>query len=255
NHVAYNGYGSLAYINSSLPFSFLSAYVTAGWYDNLRLEAKGYNGTNLVYDNVYTLSATNPTHINFNYVGVTSIAFSSSGGSPHQGYGGLGTHFVLDNVAIVAAPTPPLTTLFDFSGFDGASPDNGVTLGPDGNYYGTASYGGTYGYGTLFRITPNGNLTTAASFGFGSSGSYPRGALILASDNNLYGVTSSGGQNGSGTIYKFNTNGSLTTLLSFNSSSGGHPQAGLMQASDGALYGTTTSSGLNGYGSVYRATT
>ena len=87
-NVAYNGDGTPAAISASAPFALLSAYLTAAWKDDLRVELKGYNGAALIYDNTYTLSATDPTLITFNYVGVTSVQFISSGGTPHPGYGG-----------------------------------------------------------------------------------------------------------------------------------------------------------------------
>ena len=69
--------GSPASITSANPFNLFSAYLTAAWNDNLQLEAKGYTNGVLIYDNTYTLSATNPTLINFNYLGVTEVDFTS----------------------------------------------------------------------------------------------------------------------------------------------------------------------------------
>ena len=93
-----------ASITSANPFNLFSAYLTAAWNDDLQLEAKGYTNGVLIYDNTYTLSATNPILINFNYLGVTEVDFTSSGGTHHPGYSGNGTHFVMDNVNAATGP-------------------------------------------------------------------------------------------------------------------------------------------------------
>jgi uncharacterized repeat protein (TIGR03803 family) len=51
----------------------------------------------------------------------------------------------------------------------------GPPQGLNGNLYGTTSYGGTSIYGTVFKISPTGNLTSVHSFGGGASGAYPQG--------------------------------------------------------------------------------
>jgi Immunoglobulin domain len=109
-NIVYNGYGSPAAISSVAPFDFLSAYLTAAWNDNLHFELKGYNGNTLVYDNTYALNAATPTLIRFNYLGVTSVQFLSSGGTLHPGYGGNGEQFVMDNVNVLFPPVPPVIT-------------------------------------------------------------------------------------------------------------------------------------------------
>jgi len=96
--------GSPSSITSANPFNLFSAYLTAAWNDNLQLEAKGYTNGVLIYDNTYTLSATNPTLINFNFLGVTEVDFTSSGGTPHSGYSGGGTYFAMDNVNVATGP-------------------------------------------------------------------------------------------------------------------------------------------------------
>jgi predicted peptidase len=107
--VAYDSGGSSASITNTVPFNFISAYLTAAWNDNLQVEVMGYVGTSLIYSNTYTLSATAPTLINFNYLGVDKVYFNPFGGTKHPGYGGTGEHFAMDNVTILtttaAAPT------------------------------------------------------------------------------------------------------------------------------------------------------
>ena len=57
---------------------------------------------------------------------------------------------------------------------------------------------------------------------------------------------------GYGTVFKLATNGTLTTLISFNGTNGASPQAGLIQGADGNFYGTTTQGGTNGYGTIFQ---
>jgi len=253
-NVAYNGGGAPAILSAAAPFALLSGYLTAGWNDNLEVELKGYNGTNLIYANTYTLSATVPTLIDFNYVGVTSVEFISSGGTPHPGYGGSGEQFVIDNMTVVPGPPTPSAVLYSFSGPDGGGASAALITCADGNFYGTTEYGGTYGDGTIFRMTTNGVLNQLLSFNY-SNGANPEAGLVQGTDGNFYGTTTGGGVNGGGTVFKMTTNGTLTTLVSFNYSVNGEaPAAGLVQANDGNFYGTTEYGGTNGGGTVFKVT-
>src|SRR3954454_7793100 len=68
------------------------------------------------------------------------------------------------------------TTLASFSGVNGDTPSGPLTLGMDGNIYGTTKYGGT-GYGTVFKLTPDGTLTALFAFDGVANGRYPLGGL------------------------------------------------------------------------------
>jgi uncharacterized repeat protein (TIGR03803 family) len=103
----------------------------------------------------------------------------------------------------------------------------------DGNFYGTTQNGGntacTSGCGTVFRITPNGKLTT---FNFdGTNGSQPFAGLVQVANGDFYGVTIDGGGYSRGTVFKLTPNGGLITLYSFNPNTGYGPQGGLVLAS------------------------
>jgi uncharacterized repeat protein (TIGR03803 family) len=157
-----------------------------------------------------------------------------------------------------------LTTLYSFCAqancADGSYPIAGLVQGNDGNFYGSTYSGGANGnYGTIFKITPTGRLTTLHSFS-GIDGSFPSGNLIQATDGNIYGMAYSGGAHGDGTIFKISAGYVFQTLYSFcaqaNCNDGANPYGGLYQATDGNLYGTTSAGGASGnYGTVFQLTT
>jgi uncharacterized repeat protein (TIGR03803 family) len=139
------------------------------------------------------------------------------------------------------------TSLYSFTGADGWNPHGGLVQGTDGNFYGTTAQGGAYSGGTVFKITPGGELTTLYNFctiSNCSDGQYPNAALIQASDATLYGTTAAGGSvcgfGSSGTFFKITTGGALTTLTTFCPS-----DASLIQGSDGNFYGTTVTGGFS----------
>src|ERR1022692_2728034 len=142
---------------------------------------------------------------------------------------------------------------------DGYNPTAGVVQGSDGNLYGETLFGGPNGFGSVFKITTSGTLTTLASFN-SSDGSQPTGELVQGRDGNFYGTTSQGGAAGgqAGTVFKMTPSGTLTTLYNFCSLSlcadGEQPEAGLLQASDGNFYGTTGGGGAHGAGTIFAIT-
>ena len=258
--VAYNANGAPASISAASPFILYSAYLTAAFNDNLQLEAQGYIGSTLAYDNTYSLMATGPTLISFNYLGVTSVQFISSGGTPHRGYAGAGTEFVMDNLDVFVQPLPPapppalpLNVVYNFDGFDGAASVSGLIQASNGNFYGTTEYGGADGAGTVFCLTTNGVLTTLLSLT--SFNANPQSALLQAADGNLYGTSSVGGTHNVGTIFRVTTNGALTTLASFNQPvTGAKPVTALLQGPDGNFYGTAPSGGAYDLGTIFKMT-
>jgi uncharacterized repeat protein (TIGR03803 family) len=122
--------------------------------------------------------------------------------------------------------------------------------------FGTAYFGGSAGYGTVFKLDNDGNnFTTLHSFTYyGSDGAYPAAGLVL-SGNMLYGTAHSGGDWGYGTVFKLNTNGTgFVPILSCSwPDVGAGPFAGLVMSGN-TVYGTTSSGG-GGYGTVFKVNT
>ena len=117
-----------------------------------------------------------------------------------------------------------LTTLVSFNYTNGAYPVGALIQASDGLFYGTTDAGGTNGgWGTVFRMTADGTLTTLYSFGY-DDGAYPAAGLVQATDGNFYGTTSEGGWGGQGTVFRITTNGILTTVVWFNGANGANPQ-------------------------------
>jgi len=172
-------------------------------------------------------------------------------------------------------PTGTLVVLHSFCQTDcsdGANPVPGLTLGADGQFYGTTSVGGSGGMGTVFRMTPSGVITTLHSFD-GSDGATPEAGLIQTPDGSFYGTTYNGGNDngpclsfktvGCGTLFRVTPDGGFTTLYFFCSQTycadGANPVAVLTEASDGALYGTTSAGGITFYcqtgcGTIFKVT-
>jgi uncharacterized repeat protein (TIGR03803 family) len=165
-------------------------------------------------------------------------------------------------------PRGAVTTLYSFCAQagckDGAAPYGNLIEGYDGNYYGTSSAYGPQGGGTVFKITPAGELTTLYGFCqqvFGClDGETPTAGLVQGTDGNFYGTTVGGGANGPGTVFKVTAAGVLTTLHSFAGapSDGANPYGGLVRGSDGDFYGTTFLGGsgscTSGCGTIFKIT-
>lgn len=125
----------------------------------------------------------------------------------------------------------------------------------DGNFYGTTLEAPLGGESTAFKMTPDGTLTTLATFN-GTTG-YKSMGLIQASDGFLYGTCNIGGTGGggNGSFFKLTTAGALTTLFTgFNTPKGIQPFDTLVQAGDGNFYGTTYYGGTSNQGSVFKVT-
>lgn len=171
---------------------------------------------------------------------------------------GCGTVFKL-----TSSGTETILHSFDEDGTDGYWPVASLILDKEGNLYGTASGGGAYGYGAVFKVTPTGTETVLYSFGqTETDGRNPDGALAMDGKGNLFGTTESGGayssscdSYGCGTVFEITPSGREIILHSFdeNGTDGIQPAAGLV-ITGGNLYGTTSGGGAYGWGTVFKVT-
>jgi uncharacterized repeat protein (TIGR03803 family) len=128
--------------------------------------------------------------------------------------------------------------IYSFAGGtkDGAYPTGGLTLGTDGNFYGTTQQGGSESQGIIFKITPTGTLTILHNFNAFIDGAFPWGPPTLASDGNFYGTASGGGPNSRGIVYKITSSGTFSEVYQFDVTHGYSPVAPPTQGTDGFLY-------------------
>jgi uncharacterized repeat protein (TIGR03803 family) len=160
-------------------------------------------------------------------------------------------------------PAGILSVIYNFSDADGlVYPAGGLTLAINGTLYGATGGNNSTDFGTIFKITAEGTLTTLYSFTDGADGSVPA-APIQGIDGNFYGTPSSctawssatlcqeGNANKYGAVYKLTPAGVFSTLHTFNGRDGANPTAPLLQATNGNLYGTTVQGGVNGDGVIF----
>ena len=111
-----------------------------------------------------------------------------------------------------------------------------------GNLYGTTEGGGTAGYGSVFKLAPDGAFTTLYDFTGGMDGKSPAYGVVRDESGNLYGAALGGGTHGWGTVFKLTADGTLTTLYNFmDKADGGTPKSVVLV--NGNLYGTTFEGG------------
>jgi len=179
------------------------------------------------------------------------------GTTPSGGSDGSGTAFKI-------TPSGIFTKLHDFNRDvgDGYAPWGGLTLGTDGNFYGTSIYGrrnkdASSGQGNIFKMTPAGVVTVLHQFKQdGSEGSSPYAPPVQGRDGAFYGTTQVGG-NGQGTIYRMTSTGAFSVLRKLDGQKAGEPMAPLIVGKDGNFYGTALRGGFSsagGVGTVFKMT-
>ena len=174
-----------------------------------------------------------------------------------------------------AAQAQTFTVLHQFTGGpDGGNPWAGLTIDRAGNLYGTASMGGTYQFGTAFKLTHTGTGWTfnpLYSFKGGSNdGGSPIARILFSPSGSLYGTTVGGGPIGFGTVYEVRpparTCGRVlcpwneTVIHGFHQADGFYPTGDLLFDQAGNIYGTAMDGpiggqcGGNGCGVVFKLT-
>ncbi len=189
-----------------------------------------------------TLDGTNP-------IGDLILASNGKlyGTAIHGGTNGKGTLFEYD------INTNTFTKLFDFDGNNsGEIPFGSLLETTNGKLYGTTYQGGNNNAGVIFEYNTQTNTFQKLYDFVDSIGNQPVGRLIEVSSGIFYGMTSIGGTNGKGSIYKFNTStNQATDVFDFTTNTGTNPMGSLLKASDGLLYGLLAHGGINGKGTLF----
>jgi len=151
------------------------------------------------------------------------------------------------------------TVLYTFTGaVDGGPPYAGVVRDPAGNLYGTTPGGGSFGFGTVFKLTPAGKESVLYSFSGFTDGNFPAAGVVRDAAGNLYGTTGFGGDlacpGGCGVVFKVDPTGKETVLHAFAGppTDGYEPYGNLLRDQAGNLYGTTPQGGTSGKGVVFK---
>ncbi len=178
--------------------------------------------------------------------------------------------FGLTLLTTPAAQAQTFSVLHYFTGGeDGSLPVAGVTVGPGGVLYGTASQGGNGGYGTVFKLRQvNSSWIFSVLYGFsgGNDGYRPIGGVVIGPNDALYGTTQYGGGRGYGTVYELRPPAAFcrsimcywneTVLYAFRGPSDGEYPYMQNLAFDqaGEIYGTTLGGGGFMYGTTFKLT-
>ena len=162
------------------------------------------------------------------------------------------------------------TVLYSFQGAanrDGATPYGELVADAAGNLYGTTYAGGDYcsyasdsGCGTVFKLDIK-TLKETVLYrftGVNDDGALPQCTLVMDKKGNLYGTTSTGGNNSfSGVVFKLTKSSKTwkeTILHTFSGSDGAQPNGPVVADSTGNLYSVTYGGGSLGYGTVFKLT-
>jgi uncharacterized repeat protein (TIGR03803 family) len=186
-----------------------------------------------------------------------------------------GTVYELQPPTALGGPwTEQVIYAFDGANGDGTNPYGGVVVGPDGTLYGTAQYGGAFGYGAVFQLkppaAPGGSWTETLLYNFtgtGGDGANPD-SITRSGKGVLYGTTLDQFAGNAGTVFELkppaDPSGSWTetVLHSFSGGSDGcYPLFAPIIGPDGELYGTTHGTiiiviypGVSGDGTVFKLT-
>ena len=139
---------------------------------------------------------------------------------------------------------------------DGNTPVAGLIRDPAGNLYGTTYYGGAFGGGTVFEVSPKGNEKVVYSFCAETEcadGSSPGTGLLLDGAGDFWGATSNGGTLNGGAVFKIEPGGAESVFFSFNPfNTDGYGPSALVEDKSGNFYGTGSHGGIRDNGVVFR---
>jgi uncharacterized repeat protein (TIGR03803 family) len=173
-----------------------------------------------------------------------------------------GTGAYQGNVFTIGRDGLGFDELHPFTGYfgqgDGSHPEAELTAGPDGNFYGTTTDGGSSNSGTIYRITPEGDYSIVHHFTAAEGaelGISPGGGLTDGGDGHLYGTARAAGPSSGGTVFRFTPGVGLARVhgFSIHGSGGSSPNSTLVLGDDGNLYGTTSTGGTGAvFGTAFR---
>lgn len=141
---------------------------------------------------------------------------------------------------------------FDFDGSTTGGVPHGALVLYNGKFYGTTTYGGSHGYGTIFEFDPvSGAFFVKFDFDNPTDGGSPECGLTYL-NGKFYGSTSTGGINDVGTLFEWNpVTNEFTKKLDFDfTNTGGSPKAAMV-VKDGKLYGSASQGGNNSDGVLF----
>ncbi len=143
------------------------------------------------------------------------------------------------------------STLYSFTGgTDGGFLYGGPAIDKKGNLYGSTVDDGASGAGTVFKLAPDGTLTTLYSFTGGADGGNPEGDMLLAGKA-LYSTATSGGSSTAGVVYEVTLKGKEKVLANLSTADGDSYAAGVIVSGKNTFYGTTSAGGADGFGVVF----
>jgi len=149
--------------------------------------------------------------------------------------------------------------LYSFGGPDGKNPFGNLIFDHTGNLYGTTAFGGTWGGGVVFQLTPRSHGTWKErilhTFS-GKDGNFPLAGLIFDQTGSLYGTTNGGGRDNLGVVFQLTPNSDgrwrESVLHAFRGNDGAYPEAGLVFDQQGNLYGTALEGGPGNNGTLFQ---
>jgi uncharacterized repeat protein (TIGR03803 family) len=169
--------------------------------------------------------------------------------------------FLVALAPLVANAQWAITDIYNFTTFGNIEPPSSLIVGTDGNIYGVAYEGGTYGQIYKLALSWSGNNVTTTytllhQLNGSTDGEYPEGSLVEDNAGNFYGTASGAGANGHGVVFEYSSSGVYSVIYNFKGgTTDGCGPSGLTIVNSGStfiLYGTTGGCGSANAGTVYR---